>query len=195
MSFRVLSEQLSNLRAPRFVEPVAYAEDPPAVLALEDISAASRSSAKLLITASTQQTVEALARRIHETGPRAQFPFVMTSAGELPIGAPAIRADCVSLLDAAAGGTVLIHGVEEMPASVQEVFIDVLAGLESARPPSTAVRLMSGTTVSLLDRIAAGTFSEQLFYRLNVIHLMVPDGARSTSPMLTTLRPGTSPGH
>jgi DNA-binding NtrC family response regulator len=29
----------------------------------------------------------------------------------------------------------------------------------------------SGTTVSLLDRIAAGTFSERVFYRLNIIHL------------------------
>src|SRR4029078_7961200 len=38
---------------------------------------------------------------------------------------------------------------------------------------SNGVRLISGTTVSLLDRIAAGTFSEQLFYRLNIIHLTV----------------------
>jgi len=37
------------------------------------------------------------------------------------------------------------------------------------------VRLISGTTVSLLDRFAAGTFSEQLFYRLNIIHLMACD--------------------
>ena len=129
-----------------------------------------------LITASTPQAVETLARRIHESGPRAQFPFVMTSAGDLPVGAQALREDCVGFLDAAAGGTVLMSAVEEMSSAVQDALIDLLAALESARRPSAAVRLISGTTVSLLDRVAAGTFSERLFYRLNIIHLMAGDG-------------------
>jgi DNA-binding NtrC family response regulator len=64
-----------------------------------------------------------------------------------------------------------------MPAAVQEAFVDLLAGLESARKPSAAVRLISGTTVSLLDRIAAGSFSERLFYRLNIIHLIAGNGS------------------
>jgi transcriptional regulator of acetoin/glycerol metabolism len=54
---------------------------------------------------------------------------------------------------------------------VQEALIDLLDRLQAARRPSAAVRLISGTTVSLLDRITAGTFSARLFYRLNVIHL------------------------
>ena len=73
--------------------------------------------------------------------------------------------------DAGAGGSVLVSALEKMPAAVQEAFIDLLAGLESARGPSNAVRLIAGTTVSLLDRVAAGTFSERLFYRLNIIHV------------------------
>ncbi len=71
---------------------------------------------------------------------------------------------------------MLIDAVEEMPPAVQDALIELLAGLEFTRRPSAAVRLISGTTVSLLDRIAAGTFSEQLFYRLNIIHLMASDG-------------------
>jgi transcriptional regulator of aromatic amino acid metabolism len=55
--------------------------------------------------------------------------------------------------------------------------IDLLAALESARRPSAAVRLISGTTVSLLERVAAGTFSERLFYRLNILHLVAGAGA------------------
>ena len=62
-------------------------------------------------------------------------------------------------------------------AAAPEALIDLLAGLESARVPSAAVRLISGTTVSLLDRVAAGTFSERLFYRLNTIHLAAGVGA------------------
>ena len=55
--------------------------------------------------------------------------------------------------------------------------IDLLGGLQSARMSSAAARLISGTTVSLLDRVAAGTFSERLFYRLNIIHLVAGAGA------------------
>src|SRR5581483_8234424 len=62
--------------------------------------------------------------------------------------------------------------VEEMPQTVQDTLIELLDGLEFTRRPCDAVRLISGTTVSLLDRIAAGTFSDRLFYRLNIIHLM-----------------------
>ena len=179
MSSRCASERLASLRldAQRSVEQAGdQKDDALALLAVEDVHAASQSPSRLLITASTQQSVETLARRIHGSGPRAQFPFVMTSAGELPVGAQALRDGCVCVLDAAAGGSVLVSAVEEMPAAVQEALIDLLAGLESARRPSAAVRLISGTTVSLLDRVAAGRFSERLFYRLNIIHLVAGAG-------------------
>ncbi|HEY0874899.1 MAG TPA: sigma 54-interacting transcriptional regulator [Vicinamibacterales bacterium] len=98
-------------------------------------------------------------------------------AGDFPVGPQALREYCGSGLDDAAGGSMLIDAVEEMPPSVQDTLIELLAGPESTRRPSAGVRLISGTTVSLLDRIAAGTFSEQLFYRLNIIHLMACDRA------------------
>jgi DNA-binding NtrC family response regulator len=144
--------------------------------AVEDEDAAGRSSARLLITASTPRGVETIARRIHGIGPRAQFPFVHTGAADFPVAPPARREDCGGVLDAAAGGSMLISAVEEIPWAIQDALIDVLAGLERARRQSAAIRLISGTTVWLRDRVAAGTFSEQLFYRLNIIHLMAGDG-------------------
>jgi two-component system response regulator PilR (NtrC family) len=180
MSSRFAFEQLASLRheAQRLVEPTGDQEDHAlSMLALEDVNVASRSPVRLLITASTPQAVETLARRIHGIGPRAQFPFVITCAGELPVGAQALRDGCVRLLDAAAGGSVLVSAVEEMPSAAQDAWIDLLGALESARQPFAAVRLISGTTVSLLDRVAAGTFSERLFYRLNIIHLVAGAGA------------------
>jgi two-component system, NtrC family, response regulator PilR len=178
MSLPFASEQLASLRyAQPLVAQAGGLEDHAlALLVVEDVSVASRSPARLLITASTQRAVETLARRIHGSGPRAQFPFVMTTAGELPVGARALRDGCVRFLDAAAGGSLLISAIEEMPAAVQEAWIELLAGLESARRPSAGVRLISGTTVSLLDRVAAGTFSERLFYHLNIIHVMAGAG-------------------
>jgi hypothetical protein len=114
MSSRFASEQLASLRhdAQRFVEESGDQEDYAlALVAVEDLNVASRSPARLLITASTPQAVETPARRIHGIGPRTQFPFVMTCAGELPI------------------------------------------------------------------RVAEATFSERLFYRLNIIHLVAGAGA------------------
>jgi DNA-binding NtrC family response regulator len=140
-------------------------------LTVEDEATASRSAARLLITASTPGGVETLARRIHAAGARAALPFVDVGACDLPIGAAALRAHCTRVLDDAAGGSVLISDVEQMPSVVQEVWLEFLDGLEAERRPSAAMRLISGTTVSLLDRVTAGTFSSRLFYRLNVIHL------------------------
>jgi len=152
-----------------------------ALFAGEDEDVASRSHARLLISAATQQGVETLAYRIHETGPRAPFPFVHTSAGDLPVDPAVLKEYCTSVVAAAAGGSVLISAVEEMPPAVQDTLIELLAGPEFSRGTSTGVRLISGTTVSLLDRIAAGTFSEQLFYRLNIIHLAVGGGRREVA--------------
>ena len=147
--------------------------------AVEDEDAASRSVSRLLITSPTREGVESLARRIHLAGLRAELPFVHTRACDLPLEAGALRERCCSLLDAAAGGSLLIADIEDMSPVVQDVLLEVLAGLERSRSPSAAVRLISGTTEPLLNRVTAGTFSERLFYRLNIIHLMVGNGSEA----------------
>jgi DNA-binding NtrC family response regulator len=67
-----------------------------------------------------------LARRIHGAGARAQFPFVQTWAVELPVGPELLKEYCARLLDSAAGGSLLVSAVEEMPATVQDAMIDLL---------------------------------------------------------------------
>jgi transcriptional regulator of acetoin/glycerol metabolism len=147
--------------------------------AVEDEDAASRSVSRLLITSPTREGVESLARRVHLAGLRAELPFVQTRACDLPIEAGALRERCCTLLDAAAGGSLLIADIEDMSPVVQDVLIEVFAWLERSRSPSAAVRLISGTTESLRNRVIAGTFSERLFYRLNIIHLMVGNGSEA----------------
>jgi DNA-binding NtrC family response regulator len=149
-------------------------------LAREDEVLAGRSAARLLITAAAPEHVEVLARRIHGAGSRSGSPFVRRRGRELPVGQHQLRDACSALLDAAAGGSLLIADVEEMPSAAQEQWIDLLVELESMRAPSTTVRLICGTTVSLLDRVAAGTFSGQLFYRINVIHLVAAASLRKS---------------
>lgn len=158
---------------------IATGDDAGALPIAADEDLARGCAARLLISASSERNVEVLARRIHEGGPRAHCPFLHLWASDFPIEPEVLREYCSCVLDRAAGGSLLIDGVEEMPSIVQDTLIELLDGLEFTRGPSDAARLISGTTVSLLDRIAAGTFSDQLFYRLNIIHLMALDGRSS----------------
>jgi len=140
---------------------------------IPDENLARHSAARLLITASAQGVAEALAGRIHDASPRAGLPFVRMPAADLPGAPDMLRNTCGLALDAAAGGTLFISDVEQLAPLVQERLLDTLDELESARAPSAAVRLISATTVSLLDRLGSGKFCERLFYRLNIIHLTV----------------------
>ncbi len=164
------STPLDLLRLPP--SPALHAVVPFAQPAAPDEELAGCSSARLLITAATREHLELLARRIHRAG-RAAAPFVHVSAGDFPGEASALRAMCVSLLDRARGGSLFVTEVEEMPVLAQETVLEVLDELQAGRAPADATRLISGTKVALLDRVRAGTFSEKLFYRLNLLHVRV----------------------
>jgi DNA-binding NtrC family response regulator len=146
---------------------------------IEDEGLAAASSATLLITAATSQQAEMLARRVHGAGAGAVFPFVRVDSGNLPSEPHLLRATCMDSLDAAARGTLFFCDVEKMPAEVQNHFFELLSGLQLSQR-RCKVRIVAGTTVPLLNRIAQGTFCEHLFYRLNSIHLVAgrEDGPR-----------------
>jgi DNA-binding NtrC family response regulator len=159
----------------QYLQPLRSVPLPVADCSADNEEIAARSDAPLLITARTRGGAEIAARRVHRAmaGAR-QLPFVRVRARALPVDPQMLEQSCAGLLDAAGGGTLFIADVEAMPASVQDTLVELLAELQRARGQSGAVRLITGTTVSLLDRIAAASFSAQLFYRLNVIHLAHP---------------------
>lgn len=160
------------------------------VEAVEDEDLAGRcAAATLLITARFAVDVERVARRIHAASAPAASPFVHVSAASLPGRATVLRDTCARLLDSANGGSLLLTDVEDMPPSVQDRLTATLAELRRARHPSAAVRLMAGTTTSLCDRIADGTFSEHLFYRLNIIHIVVRDAPAADAAAHEASRP------
>ena len=134
---------------------------------------AARCSSTALITASMASEVEHLARVIHIASARAASPFIKVAADSLPGEADLFMKKFASVMDMAEGGTVLLMEVADIPPVVQETLIDTLAQLQRARDPEARVRLIAGTTADLRDCVAAGMFSERLFYQLNVIHLFV----------------------
>jgi DNA-binding NtrC family response regulator len=140
---------------------------------ITDEKFARHTTARILITASAADAAEALARRIHDASARATSPLVQARAIDFPGDPERLRETWSRLIDTAANGTLLISDVDQLAPTVQEQLLALLEELEFGGPLGRAVRLMSCTTVSLPDRIEAGGFSAQLFYRLNIIHLMV----------------------
>lgn len=153
------------------MKPIALVDEMVPLPVLEDEHLASRSSARLLISAPGLGEAEARARRIHGDGGHSDGPFVCADAGDLPTDDRLLRLRCADLLHSAASGTLFIDAVHTMHASVQDVFIALMDELAPERDTPRAVRVISGTSVSLLECIAAGRFAESLFYRLNIIHL------------------------
>jgi DNA-binding NtrC family response regulator len=138
----------------------------------QDEHLAAQTTARLLITAATRGQVETVARRIHTASDRARFPFVQTRARDLPRTPAAWKATWSDLLDRAAGGSMLVSDIEEMSRSGQDILFNLLSDPARDTDGLADVRLVAGTTESLFDRVRSGEFSERLFYRLNVIHLV-----------------------
>jgi DNA-binding NtrC family response regulator len=66
-------------------------------------------------------------------------------------------------------GTIFLHEVGKLSPRLQARLSEALAGPSTGR--SLRVRVMASSSEPLLQRVAAGTFNDRLFYRLNVIHL------------------------
>ncbi len=158
-----------------------------------DIECAARSDAKVLITGETGVGKEVVARLIHERSARASGPLLTVNCAGLPdtlleselFGhvrgsfTDAYR-DKPGLLESAGHGTVFLDEVGEMSPRMQAVLLRFLETGELQRIGATRphtrrdVRLITATNRDLQAQIAAGVFREDLYFRLNVIHICIP---------------------
>lgn len=146
----------------------------------DDETLAVHSHLPLLITGDCGRAVSAVATRVHSTKFNGASSLAQAGAGAFPIDARHLLRHCSMLLDAGAGGSIFITDVEQLPRKVQDVLMGVLASLRAGSRRAPPVRLMTGTTVSLRECVDRGVFSEELFYRLNAIHLVVKPEAVAT---------------
>jgi DNA-binding NtrC family response regulator len=158
----------------------------------EELKQAGRSDAKVIITGESGVGKEVAARLIHRYSARQLRPFCAINCGGVPDSlleselfghvrgsfTGAYR-DKPGLIEQAHGGTVFMDEVGEMSPRMQTMLLRFLENGEiqrvgaDRRTGTVNVRVIAATNRVLLDRIAANQFREDLYYRLNVIHLVL----------------------
>jgi DNA-binding NtrC family response regulator len=152
-----------------------------------------RSDAKVLITGESGSGKELVARTLHAGSRRANRPFVPVNCagltdslleselfGHMKGSFTGAYRDKTGKFEAADGGTMLMDEVGEMSLRMQGLLLRLLETGEIQKIGSEQttthvdVRIIAATNKDLRAMAAEGTFREDLFYRLNVIHLAVP---------------------
>ncbi len=150
------------------------------------------SACTVLITGESGTGKELVARAVHDASSRADAPFVAVNCSAIPealleselfghargsfTGAHATKIGRIAM---AQGGTLFLDEVGELPLSLQVKLLRVLQSREyspvgDTRTLTADVRVLAATNVNLEDAVRDGVFREDLYYRLNVIHVQVP---------------------
>ena len=159
----------------------------------EDVECAARSDAKVLLSGESGVGKEVVARLIHERSARSRQPLVTINCAGIPDTLLAselfghargsftdAHRDRMGLLEQANRGTVFLDEVGEMTPSLQALVLRFLENGEiqpvgsMQRLSKVDVRVIAATNRLLLDRVAQKEFREDLYYRLNVIHIEIP---------------------
>jgi len=148
--------------------------------------------ASVLVMGESGTGKELVARAIHACSPRSNRPFIAVNCGAISpelfeselfghergafTGAVAARAGVFQL---ASGGTIFLDEIGELPPAMQVKLLRVLQDSEvrpvgSERVIHVDVRIVAATNRNLERDVAQGAFREDLFYRLNVVPIVVP---------------------
>ena len=142
----------------------------------EEMQLASHTDASVLLTGENGVGKRVAAHIIHQLSERRRAPFLAINAAEVLTTASTSTSGAAvpfasDLLRAAEGGTLLIQDIEHIPAEVQ---LQLLRFMDRRTTATKHVRLMATTTTDLYGLVQAGSFREDLFYRLNVIAFNIP---------------------
>ena len=158
----------------------------------KDTAKIALSQASVLISGESGTGKELIARAIHYNSRRARGPFIKVNCAALPeslleselfghekgafTGAQTLRQ---GLFERANEGTLLLDEIGEMPLVLQAKLLRILQEREFERigghqTIKVDIRIIAATNRDLQAMVKEGTFREDLFYRLNVIHLILP---------------------
>ncbi len=185
---RLLRERLQSGAAPGML----MGQSPPMEKLFRMVSKVAYTSHPVLILGESGTGKEIVARAIHANGPHAAKPFIPVDCGSLlPAlmeselfghvrgAVPGSAVAKTGLLLAAAGGTVFLDEIAELPMDLQAKLLRALHDKE-IRPvgSSTAIpmdaRVLAATNRDLAAMVENGRFRKDLFYKLNVVNIRIP---------------------
>jgi two-component system NtrC family response regulator len=183
---------LSNALSDRFKYGNIIGKSEPMLKIYEMIAKVSQSKASVMITGSSGTGKELIAKAVHYNSPRKNRPFISINCGALTetlleselfghergafTGAVTMKKGRFELAD---GGTLFLDEVGEMSPALQVKLLRVLQEMEFERVGGTKtikvdVRILAASNRRLKEDVDKGIFREDLFYRLNVVHMEVP---------------------
>jgi len=196
-----LGSQLNELRADKKalqerLEEQAYGDIIGSCDAMRDIfrkiDKVATTDISILVTGETGTGKELIAREIHRRSPRKNGPFVAINCGAIPenlleselfghakgafTGANVARP---GRFQAASSGTLFLDEIGEMPLSLQVKILRALQDHSVTRvgenkAEAVDIRVVTATNKDLDEEMKAGRFREDLYYRVNVVHLHLP---------------------
>lgn len=195
--FLPLPLDLDNLAAilqPAFAESHALlARDPAMIALIRRAEQVASSDATVFITGASGTGKENLARHLHKYSNRAKGPFIALNCAAVPdslmeselfghergafSGAVVRR---IGKFEAADGGTLLLDEITEMDVRLQAKLLRVIQERELDRlggfaPVRVNVRLLATSNRDIPAEVAAGRFRSDLYFRLNVVGLQIPE--------------------
>ncbi len=188
----VLAREVARQRERLEEEETLLGEGPAMSRLREEIRRAGASEARVLITGESGVGKEIVARTLHRSSPRASRPFVEVNGAAIPedlieselfghvkgsfTGATEDRKGKWELAD---GGTLFLDEIGDMSPRTQAKILRAIqdgkiSRVGGTRTITTDVRIVAATNRDLPKMIAAGTFREDLYFRLAVVPIRVP---------------------
>ncbi len=195
-SFRIYALELRNNSAAENsrINPIKslITQSDVMVRVCNDIERLAHTSIPVLLLGESGTGKEALARALHELGPRAAGPFVGINCGAIPEylleselfgyerGAftGAVK-QTLGRIETAQNGTLFLDEIGELPLHLQVKLLRflqerIIERVGGRRPIPVDVRIVSATNRTLESLVQEGKFREDLFYRLNTVSVRVP---------------------
>lgn len=206
-SVAMFMERMDQVTTPDHATPFV-GRDPVFLRTLESIKRVAPTDTSVLLLGETGTGKEVLARKVHELSQRAARPFIVVDCAGLAetlfeselfghergafTGAAARR---TGLVESAAGGTLFIDEVGDIPLALQVKLLRVLetglfrrvGGTEMQR---TDFRLVAATHRDLRELVATGGFRADLYYRISTFPIVVPplrDRPRDILPLAESM--------
>ena len=173
--------------------PTIIAVDPAMIITLARCERVAKTDTSVLITGGSGVGKEIIAHHIHLTSKRAGGPYVALNCAAIPdtllesilfghekgsfTGATKSQSGKFEQAD---GGTLFLDEIGEMPASLQAKLLRVLQDkmverLGSAEPIKADVRIIAATNRNLEEQVQVGRFREDLYFRLAVFPIHIPE--------------------